>query len=72
MSFIVIYLECFSLGTTAREWSVGVGIQDQKQVYGSNIIHASHIYVNEHYDSDKSKNDIALIKLNKKIDITGK
>ena len=62
----------FSLGTDAYEFTVGVGIQDRNHVYSSNVVHVRHVYVHEHYDKHAQKNDIALMKLSKAIDITGR
>ncbi|XP_045184211.2 coadhesin-like [Mercenaria mercenaria] len=71
--WVLTAAHCFEdLGTTASQWSVGVGLQDQNHVYGSNVVHVSHVYVNEQHNSKLEKNDIALLKLSKKLDITGK
>ncbi|WAR29252.1 TRYT-like protein, partial [Mya arenaria] len=46
--------------------------QDQRSVYTTNIVHTSHIYPHEHFNGQTNTNDIALIRLNKRIDISGR
>lgn len=71
--WVLTAAHCFEdLGTTAREWTVGIGIQDQHSVYSNNIVHVIHVYVHEQHNSKLEKNDIALIKLSKRVDTTGK
>jgi len=63
---------CFAdLGTAAGQWSIGVGLHRVDYATSSNIVHVSHVYVHEQYDGKHEKNDIALIKLSKVLDITG-
>ena len=60
------------LGTHTSQWTVGVGLQDQRQVYTSNVVHVAHIYPHENFGSRTNINDIALMKLSKPVDITGR
>ena len=51
-------------------WTVGLGIQNLRSTHG--LIHyTSQILVHGHYSSRMMKNDIALIKLSKPVDISG-
>ncbi|XP_052787544.1 tryptase-2-like [Mya arenaria] len=71
--WVLTAAHCFEkLGTYATQWSIGVGLQDQRSVYTTNIVHTSHIYPHEHFNGQTNTNDIALIRLNKRIDISGR
>ncbi|WAR29250.1 CTRB-like protein, partial [Mya arenaria] len=61
------------LGNYASQWSVGVGLQDQRSIYTTNIVSTSHIYPHERFIGGQTNiNDIALVKLSKRIDISGR
>ncbi|KAL4216830.1 Plasma kallikrein [Mactra antiquata] len=69
--WVMTAAHCFEeTGAYASQWTVGVGIQDQRSIYTSNIIHVSGIYPHERYSKSTNTNDIALIKLSKRLDIT--
>ncbi|XP_052773864.1 coadhesin-like [Mya arenaria] len=71
--WVVTAAHCFEdLGTQTNQWTIGVGLHDQNHVYGSDEVHVSHVYVHEQHNGKIQKNDIALIKLSKKLDITGR
>lgn len=68
---ILWHLIC-SYGTDSTEWSIGIGLHDMQTIYTSNVMRVSHVYVHEKYVPEQEKNDIALIKLSKSVDINGK
>lgn len=71
--WVLTAAHCFEdLETTSYAWSIGVGENDRQNIYGYHVIHVSHIYVHEHYSKSRQENDIALIKLTKTLDITGR
>lgn len=71
--WVVTAAHCFEdLGTHASQWTVGVGLQDQRSIYQSNIVHASRIFQHEYFSQRANNNDIALIKLSKRVDISGR
>ena len=49
-----------------------MGLQDQRSIYQSNIVHASRIIPHEYFSKSANANDIALIKLSKRVDISGR
>ncbi|XP_052785995.1 chymotrypsin B-like [Mya arenaria] len=72
--WVVTAAHCFEkLGNYASQWSVGVGLQDQRSIYTTNIVSTSHIYPHERFIGGQTNiNDIALVKLSKRIDISGR
>lgn len=64
---------CFEkLGTSASQWTVAVGLQNQGRVTTGNIVHVSHVYQHEYFNQQTNINDIALMKLSKRVDLTNK
>ena len=72
MAVLALFVLCFSLGTRASQWTVGVGLQDQRSIYQSNIVHVSRIFQHEYFSQQQNTNDIALMKLSKRVDLTGR
>ena len=70
MKYFLFYSN--SLGSNAYQWSVGLGIQSQSSIYQSNIATVSAIYPHISYNDNNKENDIALIRLSKPVDITGR
>jgi len=71
--WVLTAAHCFEeLGSNPSQWTVGVGIQSQQQLYQSNIVHVSAIYPHRQYNDANKRNDIALMKLSKRVDITGR
>nr|AGI44154.1 serine protease [Sinonovacula constricta] len=68
--WIMTAAHCFhELGKSPSVWSVAVGLQDQRSVTTGNIVHVTGIYPHEHYSDTSKHNDIALMKLSKRINI---
>ncbi|KAL3886435.1 hypothetical protein ACJMK2_026427 [Sinanodonta woodiana] len=63
---------CFEDAMTASYWTVGVGLQDRRQIYSTNIYHVTNIFVHESYVHDTEHNDIALIRLSKPVDLSNR
>lgn len=53
----------------ARYWTVGVGIHDRHHVYTTQVHHVRNLIVHTGYNSHTNLNDIALMKLDKPVDI---
>jgi len=69
--WVMTAAHCFEdLGTHASQWTVAVGIQDQRYIQTSNVIHVSAIYPHEYFNQQTNSNDIALMKLSKRLDIS--
>lgn len=67
--WVLTAAHCFE-DSPLHGWTVGLGIQNLRSTHG--LIHyTSQILVHGHYSSRMMKNDIALIKLSKPVDISG-
>lgn len=53
----------------ARYWTVGVGMHDRHHVYTTQVHHVRNLIVHTGYNSHTNLNDIALMKLDKPVDI---
>ncbi|XP_060598314.1 tryptase-2-like [Ruditapes philippinarum] len=71
--WVMTAAHCFEeLQHHASQWTVAVGVQDQRSIYTSNIVHVSAIYPHERFNQQSNYNDIALMKLSKRIDLSGR
>ncbi|KAK3597925.1 hypothetical protein CHS0354_042267 [Potamilus streckersoni] len=52
-------------------WTVAIGVHDMAQMYSSNIHRTSVISVHGNYDSQTNENDIAMMKLDRPVDLSG-
>ncbi|XP_069102702.1 tryptase-2-like [Argopecten irradians] len=66
--WVVTAAHCFQ-DTSKSYWTVAVGIHDRSHIYRSQIHTAVRVIVHEHYDHSSNHNDIALIKLDKPVDV---
>lgn len=60
---------CFEDYHNARYWTVGVGMHDRHHVYTTQVHHVRNLIVHTGYNSHTNLNDIALMKLDKPVDI---
>ncbi|XP_022306805.1 tryptase-2-like isoform X2 [Crassostrea virginica] len=60
---------CFEDYNNPRYWTVGVGMHDRHHVYTSQVHHVRNLIVHSGYNSRTNLDDIALMKLDKPVDI---
>ncbi|KAK3597929.1 hypothetical protein CHS0354_042272 [Potamilus streckersoni] len=63
---------CFDDAGTVSYWTVGVGLQDRRQMYSTNIYHVTNVFVHEHYLHSDNFNDIALMRLSKPVNLSNR
>ncbi|KAK3094909.1 hypothetical protein FSP39_007763 [Pinctada imbricata] len=62
---------CFEDYRNQRYWTVGVGMHDRLHTYRSQVHSVRNIITNSQYNSRSNYDDIALIKLDKPLDLSG-
>ena len=67
---IKLYSYTHSFSTSRSYWTVATGIHDRGRIYRSQIHHVRNVIVHEHYSKRRNHNDIALVKLDKPLDLT--
>ncbi|KAL3886432.1 hypothetical protein ACJMK2_026424 [Sinanodonta woodiana] len=69
-NWIVTAAHCFE-GMSGDYWTVALGVHDMSQMYTANIHRTSVISVHGSYDSQTNENDIAMMKLDRPVDLSG-
>jgi len=67
---VVTAAHCFE-GTYQGGWTVGLGYTDLNAAYSSQIHSVAHIGTHANYDDDTHHDDIAMVTLNRAVDVTG-
>ncbi|GFN89008.1 serine protease [Plakobranchus ocellatus] len=63
---------CFE-NTYLDQWRVAVGLHDKQLIYQRNYLSVAHVYRHANFDTNgRNDNDIALLKLTRSVDITGR
>ncbi|KAK3597928.1 hypothetical protein CHS0354_042271 [Potamilus streckersoni] len=71
--WVVTAAHCFHQSKDKTQFTVGVGLQDRNQIPQSNVYHVSELIIHELYNPDAHQlNDIALLKLSKPVDLSGR
>ena len=56
--------------TSYSHWTVATGIHDRGHIYTNQVHRVRNVIVHEHYNSRSNHNDIALVKLDKALDLS--
>ncbi|XP_060598304.1 chymotrypsinogen A-like [Ruditapes philippinarum] len=71
--WVVTASHCFKeRGHVASQWQIALGVKDQRFITTANTVHVESIHPHEFFDKTTNNYDIALMKLSKRIDVTGR